>query len=162
MRPSTEECDEESPRHWCLRAKSIDGMTEPPLSHLRRGSSLLRHGDLQCRICILSAAALLVLFLIARDTIGVRHLQQGVLPHWVPVAVIAGFVLWLTISSMLIYAARPHLRALICKRRGQICPFCYYDLTARPRSDTTCSECGSYTPRRECVRIWCKLVRHGV
>ena len=160
--PSAEDCEEESPRHWCLRAMPLDGMAEPSMSHLRRGSGLLRIGDLHCRICILSAAALLVLFLIARDKVGVSQLQQGVLPNWVPAAVIAVFVLWLMISSFMIYAARPHLRALICKRRGQICPFCYYDLSARPHGDTTCSECGRYTPRRECVRIWCKLVRHGV
>jgi hypothetical protein len=162
MSPPTLDDEEESPRHWCLRARPIDGMTEPSMSHLRRGSSLLRLGDLHCRICVFSAAALGVVFLIARDTVGVSRLQQGVLPNWVIAAVIAGLVLWLTISSIMIYAARPHLRALICKRRGQICPFCYYDLTARPLGETTCSECGRYTPRRECVRIWCKLVRHGV
>ena len=43
--------------------------------------------------------------------------------------------------------------------RCQICPKCFYDLSARPREIDTCPECGLNAPRRECVRLWCKLLR---
>jgi hypothetical protein len=43
--------------------------------------------------------------------------------------------------------------------RCQICVYCLYDLSARPRSEETCSECGKLASRRECVRLWCKLLR---
>jgi len=51
------------------------------------------------------------------------------------------------------------IKRLILPIRCQRCPMCFYDLSARPRDDDTCPECGQYTPRRECVRLWCKLLR---
>jgi len=43
--------------------------------------------------------------------------------------------------------------------RCQRCPKCFYDLSARPREIDTCPECGLIAPRRECVLLWCKLLR---
>ena len=55
--------------------------------------------------------------------------------------------------------ARYRLSSSIMRTRGQRCPKCFYDLSARPRDDDTCPECGMIAPRRECVRLWCKLLR---
>ncbi len=77
------------------------------------------------------------------------------------------------IADILIYVTLPSLlignllcwigKRLSAKRllpvRCQRCPECFYDLSARPRDDDTCPECGMIAPRRECVRLWCKLLR---
>lgn len=47
----------------------------------------------------------------------------------------------------------------VIRARGQMCVFCFYDLSQRPRDHDTCPECGQFTPRRECVRLWCRLLR---
>jgi hypothetical protein len=56
-------------------------------------------------------------------------------------------------------AWRLRAKRLLLPARCQICPNCFYDLSARPRDDDSCPECGRYTPRRECVRLWCILLR---
>ncbi len=54
---------------------------------------------------------------------------------------------------------RRSIKRKVLLTRGQICPICLYDLSARPHNEDICTECGEYTPRRECVRLWCKLLR---
>ncbi len=66
----------------------------------------------------------------------------------------------------------PFIVAVIMNKRGktiikrdlfparcQRCPKCFYDLSARPREIDICPECGTIASRRECVRLWCKLLR---
>ena len=66
----------------------------------------------------------------------------------------------------------PFIVSVIMNRRGKtvvkrdilparchVCTKCFYDLSARPRDKDTCPECGLNAPRRECVRLWCKLLR---
>ena len=56
-------------------------------------------------------------------------------------------------------AWRLKAKRLLLPARCQVCPNCLYDLSARPCDDDTCPECGLNAPRRECVRLWCKLLR---
>jgi len=51
------------------------------------------------------------------------------------------------------------MKKQVLAARGHMCPACAYDLTARAPTDHTCPECGLVCPRRECVRLWCKLLR---
>lgn len=57
------------------------------------------------------------------------------------------------------YKGIRRLRKKTIPLRCQLCLHCLYDLSARPRDDDTCPECGMIAPRRECVRLWCKLLR---
>lgn len=50
----------------------------------------------------------------------------------------------------------------IANARAHLCPMCSYDLSARSRDDDICPECGKTVPRRECVRLWCKLLRSWI
>lgn len=51
------------------------------------------------------------------------------------------------------------IKGELLSKRCQMCIHCFYDLSARPRDEDTCPECGMIAPRRECVRLWCKLLR---
>ncbi len=55
--------------------------------------------------------------------------------------------------------AKRRLKNVLLSTRCQRCTQCFYDLSNRSRDEDVCSECGSFTPRRECVRLWCKLLR---
>ncbi|MGV6814121.1 MAG: hypothetical protein ACWA5W_03815 [Phycisphaerales bacterium] len=68
------------------------------------------------------------------------------------------FVLSLEGASI-VACAKARTKRLLLPARRQVCPKCLYDLSARPRDDDTCPECGLNAPRRECVRLWCKLLR---
>lgn len=65
------------------------------------------------------------------------------------------FMLGLFILQWQRQKMKQHLLPARCHR----CPKCFYDLSNRPRNDDTCPECGVVAPRRECVRLWCKLLR---
>ena len=77
---------------------------------------------------------------------------------------IQDMVIYITLPSLLVgnflclIGKRVVARSLL-PTRCQRCPKCFYDLSARPRDDDTCPECGTIAPRRECVRLWCKLLR---
>jgi hypothetical protein len=66
--------------------------------------------------------------------------------------------LWLISASLVELCKRRRMR-LVLLARCQTCPMCFYDLSKRPRDDDVCPECGVIAPRRECVRLWCKLLR---
>lgn len=73
---------------------------------------------------------------------------------------IGGFAfLIFCVSEVALFFGKRMLSSRILRCRGKICPNCFYDLSARPRNDDTCPECGMIAPRRECVRLWCKLLR---
>lgn len=55
--------------------------------------------------------------------------------------------------------AKSRMKRALLPIRCQRCPKCFYDLSQRPRDDEICPECGVVAPRRECVRLWCKLLR---
>jgi len=66
------------------------------------------------------------------------------------------------IGTLIRWLGVKRLKGLLIPVRCQRCPKCFYDLSARSRTDDICPECGSYTPRRECVRLWCKLLRSRI
>ncbi len=60
---------------------------------------------------------------------------------------------------LLICKGKSSIEARLMDVRCQRCTNCFYDLSARPREIDICPECGTNAPRRECVRLWCKLLR---
>lgn len=62
-------------------------------------------------------------------------------------------------ASILMIVGKGKLNSSVIDVRCQRCPKCFYDLSNRPRTDDICPECGVVAPRRECVRLWCKLLR---
>ncbi len=66
--------------------------------------------------------------------------------------------LWL-VGVCVVTWSKAKVKRMLLPARCHVCPQCLYDLSARPRNDDTCPECGLIAPRRECVRLWCKLLR---
>ena len=65
----------------------------------------------------------------------------------------------LLVGNRLCWIGRQIIARRVIPSRGHMCLKCHHDLSARPRDDDTCTECGLNAPRRECVRLWCKLLR---
>ncbi|MCA9304554.1 MAG: hypothetical protein KC996_10570 [Phycisphaerales bacterium] len=77
-------------------------------------------------------------------------------------ASVLGFLL--SIITMFFYGVALGLTRIrhtkqICKAHAYLCPACTYDLSGRDPSDDRCPECGFVAPKREYVRLWCKLLR---
>lgn len=64
-----------------------------------------------------------------------------------------------TTGFVLIYSQKQRVKQHLIPIRCLRCPKCFYDLSHRPHDDEVCPECGVVAPRRECVRLWCKLLR---
>ena len=65
-------------------------------------------------------------------------------------------------GGILSFIGRKNLKTKVLNARCQVCVYCFYDLSGRPFGSDTCPECGLYTPRRECVRLWAKLLRSRI
>ena len=65
----------------------------------------------------------------------------------------------LPIGLVLMKIGKLELKGKLLQARCQRCVFCFYDLSQRSPEIDTCPECGEFAPRRECVRLWCKLLR---
>ncbi len=79
---------------------------------------------------------------------------------WPLVAIATGVCgAMLLISFMMTLPGKAKMKRALIPIRCQRCPKCFYDLSARPREIDTCPECGIIAPCRECVRLWCKLLR---
>jgi hypothetical protein len=78
--------------------------------------------------------------------------------NWCLVMVVAMAALGFALK----YIGKQRIKYRLLNARCHVCAHCFYDLTARPSNNNTCPECGLYTPRRECVRLWCKLLRSRI
>ena len=78
-----------------------------------------------------------------------------------PIVAIAtgAFAVLFLISLAFTISGKSKMKRALLPARCQVCPKCFYDLSARSRNDDICPECGKIAPRRECVRLWCKLLR---
>jgi hypothetical protein len=82
---------------------------------------------------------------------------SSVLPAWaITISIFAALYL---VSLAFTCSGKHRLKQLLLPVRCQRCPKCFYELSARDRASDICSECGVVAPRRECVRLWCKLLR---
>ena len=103
----------------------------------------------------LFVAIMLLVYVRAEKDFGLSNELATTMIMW-----LLAYAVWAAITqSALATFARYRLSSVIVRAKGQMCPKCFYDLSARPRDDDTCPECGLNAPRRECVRLWCKLLR---
>lgn len=63
------------------------------------------------------------------------------------------------VFELVLSLGKQRMVSMLIQSRCRRCPKCFYDLSQRPREDKICPECGITTPRRECVWLWCKLLR---
>jgi len=71
-------------------------------------------------------------------------------------------ILTMFLGGITLGIARIKHTNLIRNARAHLCPACTYDLNGRDPSDDHCPECGFAAPKRECVRLWCKLLRSWI
>lgn len=63
------------------------------------------------------------------------------------------------VGAILRCSGRNSIKTMVLRTRGQTCVHCLYDLSQRPRTNTRCPECGQHVSRRDCVLLWCQLLR---
>lgn len=82
---------------------------------------------------------------------------SAVFPSWaIAMSIIVAVFLF---SFALTQPSKRRMKRALLPVRCQRCPKCFYDLSQRTCDDNICPECGVISPRRECVRLWCKLLR---
>ena len=73
-------------------------------------------------------------------------------------------LVWITLPSLFVvnvlcWIGKRSIARFVLPIRCQVCPKCHADFSSRSREDDHCPKCGVIAPRRECVRLWCKLLR---
>jgi hypothetical protein len=149
------------PSPWSERAKARSVTPNLTISQIRcRHSFAMRWGDrvlfftTHAIVFTLGLAGFILLIGIMGGTLG-----------WV-MAMVELFVFYLLLALPIfllaigaVHIGKHRIKSRVLQTRCQLCVHCFYDLSARPRDDDTCPECGLNAPRRECVRLWCKLLR---
>ena len=151
-------------RPWCHRATSLGQTPSTNVAQMRRRHShALRWGDR-----IVSHFPHAVVFTFGMIGLSIIMLWAGGTTGWLWASFIM-FYSYLAVACgifLLGFILKPvgkrSIKRDLISRRCHVCVHCFYDLTARPSKNNTCPECGLYTPRRECVRLWCKLLRSRV
>ncbi len=143
---------------WSKRVGfSGDSSSTVELSHAPTLRARHYGGILQVLALVYELAIILTLFVLYLS-------DDGGSGSWTVPLIISGILstfalIPFSVGTFLIIMSRVSLRKKLIPIRCQRCPKCFYDLSARPRGIDTCPECGLLAPRRECVRLWCKLLR---
>jgi len=150
---------------WCKRAKAwqkIDTVNEEQAwKHAPRvfWGLMIQSMVLSGFVAMHAAFAFIYikLFLINQRQLDDPSFLSSALPVW---AIVTGLCLAAFLFSLgLTRPGKRRLKRMLLPVRCQRCPKCFYDLSHRPRDLNICPECGVISPRRECVRLWCKLLR---
>lgn len=146
---------------WCERAKPIGQEIEisvPALGRRYSGTLRLSHKlsiCVNCAVGFFAGGIALGLFANSFRT----TLDFAFLAVFLIIVGALVFLVAYTIAHMAFYRGIREIKGEVLSKRCQLCVHCFYDLSARPRNIDTCPECGLNAPRRECVRLWCKLLR---
>ena len=154
---------------WSKRASSQHTTAEGDEIRIRTHSRLL---DIGLYIQILTVCGLASTF-VAMLVVGLSPSQQFAKddPYapgfWEVSLPILGFAILIAgicsfVGAVIHQIAKKRLKSALLPPRCQRCTQCFYDLSNRSREEDVCSECGTYIPRRECVRLWCKLLRSRI
>ena len=152
------------PRHWCERSKCMQDIETVEEKDVWKLSPRMYWGGLLQMFSV----GLYLSFLIAMGVVYFNPQFPDDDPYapsyWetaIPAMSIATslFVTLFLLSLVFTLPGKSKMKAALIPIRCQRCPKCFYDLSNRPRTDDTCPECGVIAPRRECVRLWCKLLR---
>lgn len=155
-----------SPKPWSSRAECSDDRFVLKCKHAARYSPWLRIAFVNRTAAVVSGVGTVVpLFILLvvsyLEQWGYLDLDSQVFDFlFFPAVLLFGTALICGFIAVFCLAIGQRQIVKGLKEDGfQRCPNCYYDLNGRTESDSLCSECGAYTPRRECVRLWCKLLR---
>ena len=150
---------------WCVRASRQESHATIEEKHaLKHAPRLMIGGWLELMavtgsviVVAVSSFHSIKMWIDGRDD----PLSPNALEAAIPVVIIGvslGIVVFV-VGLLILESGKRRLKEQLLPIRCQRCPKCFYDLSARPRDDDTCPECGMNAPRRECVRMWCKLLR---
>lgn len=150
---------------WSGRAKSRQAVETIGVQHVWKHSPRMFLGGclgilgLTCAlmVVVVSIFMSIYLWLDGRDDPVAPNIWEVILPV-VGIGVGLGGVIFV-VGLGILHSGRRRMKRLLLPVRCQRCPRCFYDLSNRPRNDDICPECGVVAPRRECVRLWCRLLR---
>ncbi len=150
---------------WCERAKSRQEEETIKDKHVWKRTPRMFWGGFLEVLGFTSALMVIAVVLLMSIRMWVRDRDDPLAPGIWEVAFPVGAIgvgicgvifiagLWLSLSG------KRWMKRQLLPVRCQRCPKCLYDLSNRPRTEGLCPECGVIAPRRECVRLWCKLLR---
>ena len=149
---------------WCERATPSQDNLEIQETDTWKKSNLLFYGRLLQALGSGLSVILIIISLTFAGYIVMTSKGDGYEARFWETAASGMTLLWYTMAMLvigvfMIARSKANAKRLLYRARCQICPKCLYDLSARPRNNDTCPECGMNAPRRECVRLWCKLLR---
>ena len=152
-------------RPWCERVESKQQELTVEDKDVWSHTPVMFWGGILCLISFTSSITVIVVnvFLFVRDLI--KESSDPLDPGFFEVALpiigigVGACVIAFALGFSLSYWQRQRVKRRLITIRCQRCPKCFYDLSNRPHDDEICPECGVIAPRRECVRLWCKLLR---
>lgn len=149
-------------RPWSLRARAGHVAHPIPFRRLKRIEPLYRWA----RWALILQMTLPLGYLLAVAVI-VQLPRTSSMRQWYfdLIAPISSFVIWgslflmIVLQTALALIARRRLKRRLINARCQLCHSCGYGLQGRDRDQLACPECAYKISRRECVRLWCKMLR---
>lgn len=150
---------------WCQRAKSRQGTETVRIKHVWSHAPRMFWGGM-VQLLVFSGAVGLhasMLLLVVRDVPNASGFSD--LLDFLTIALqiwgagMGILSLAFLFSLAITLPGKQRMKRLLLPIRCHRCPKCFYDLSQRPRGDDVCPECGIVAPRRECVRLWCQLLR---
>lgn len=156
-------------RPWCKRALCTHKQIEEKGSLLFASSKLIEFGFWIIMMAICGfVSAVVAIVVVAISPSSQFDKDDPLAPGFIEVALpvfgmaVGLSVVGLTVGFVVRWIGVRRIKGYLIPIRCQRCPKCFYDLSARIRNEDTCPECGIYAPRRECVRLWCKLLRSRI
>lgn len=147
---------------WCQRTSPGSPALELSIGKIaKRQSRVFRLGYL-ARKFLKACAQCVVVYVVYLAILAVAGFSTGAVRYMV--LILAGFVFLIMLPLFIVgfsffEVGQRQLEYEVIASRCQRCVYCFYDLSRRARDHDICPECGQFTPRRECVRLWCKLLR---
>lgn len=150
---------------WCERAESGQAKETIQDKHVWKRTPRMFWGGILESLGFSCALVVIVVVVLMSFRMWVRDRNDPLAPGIWEVALPVGTIgvgicsvifvagLWLSLRG------KRRMKQQLLPVRCQRCPKCFYDLSNRPRGEDLCPECGIVAPRRECVRLWCKLLR---
>lgn len=154
------------PKPWGLRAESNSDRFHLKLQDTSRHSRWLKIAFSCRKLTVISGIGSLVPILVLFSLSYMEKWEYIEMPSsafdflFYPFAYLFGFAILNGFLAMfLLKIGQRSISSDLVNTDYFRCPKCFYDLNGRSNSEEICPECGQYTPRRECVRLWCKLLR---
>ncbi len=144
-------------RPWCKRAVLRSGIKTPSRRLFLHATWIYDTGfllfiGLVYPFIVVSVFAILDMYRSSRYA----NLSQG---QYLVSFGLYGVIPAVLLGNVLLVIGKQRISKELILVRCQRCPKCFHDLLQREPGDSQCPGCGETVPRRECVRLWCKLLR---